>query len=152
VEVTQLAPGLWRWTGIEPVSGQLVGSVYLEAPDAVVLIDPIVPPEDEERFWRALDRDVARCGLPMHVLLTAPGRARSSAVIAERYAAAVWDAIRPGDRLPGGVEARAAGTDEVELWVPSHGALVVGDAVFMPARGQRARPAPPGSAPRGSTG
>jgi hypothetical protein len=152
VEVTQLAPGLWRWSGIEPGSGQPVGSVYLEAPDAVVLIDPIVPPEDEERFWRALDRDVARCGLPVHVLVTAPGRARSSAVIAERYAASVWDAIRPDDMLPGGVEARAAGADEVELWIPSHGALVVGDAEITLGPEPPARPAPPGSAPRGSTG
>jgi hypothetical protein len=152
VEVLQLAPGLWRWTGIEPGSGQPVGSVYLEAPDAVVLVDPLVPPEDEERFWRALDRDVARCGRPVHVLLTTPRRSRSAALIAERYDAAVWDVIRPGDRLPGGVEARAAGPDEVELWIPAHGALVVGDAVVMPRREPRGRPAPRGSAPRGSTG
>jgi hypothetical protein len=151
VEVTQIAPGLWRWTGIDPGSGQPVGSVYLEAIDAIVLVDPIVPPEDEQRFWRALDRDVERCGRSVHVLLTSRD-VRSSAAIAERYGATVWADIRPGDRLPGGVEARAAGTDDVELWIPAHDALVVGDAVLTPARGPRARPAPPGSEPSGSTG
>jgi hypothetical protein len=152
VQVSQLAPGLWRWTASRSGPGPEAASVYLEAEDAIVLVDPIVPPEDEERFWRALDRDVERCGRPVHVLLTTPRRARSSAVISERYGAAVWDAIRPGDQLPGGVEARAAGPDEVELWIPGHDALVVGDAVLTPAREPRARPAPRGSAPSGSTG
>ena len=66
MDVEQLAPGLWRWDG----------SVYVETAEAIVLIDPVVPADEPERFWRALDRDVERCGVPVHVLLTS---SRSSA-------------------------------------------------------------------------
>ena len=72
---SELAPGLWRWTAPHPNwrEGadweQEVGCVYYEAPDATVLIDPLVPPE-RERFFEALDRDVERRGLPVSILLT----------------------------------------------------------------------------------
>jgi hypothetical protein len=39
---------------------QEVGSVYAELPETIVLIDPQVPPDEAERFWGALDRDVER--------------------------------------------------------------------------------------------
>ena len=78
--VQEVAAGLWRWTGEHPEwtpeqggpEGweRDVGCVYYEAPEAVVLFDPLVPPEDEERFWRALDRDVERVGKPVCVLAT----------------------------------------------------------------------------------
>ena len=44
--------------------------MYFEAPDAVVLFDPLVPTEDPARFHEALDRDVERAGKPVRVLLT----------------------------------------------------------------------------------
>ena len=34
-----------------------VGSVYVETADGVVLFDPLVPANDAELVWRALDRD-----------------------------------------------------------------------------------------------
>jgi hypothetical protein len=58
VDVQALATGLWRWTGLHAAWKQEVGSVYLEAEDTVVLIDPLVPPDEPERFWRKLERDV----------------------------------------------------------------------------------------------
>ena len=54
MELDALAPGIWRWDD----------SLYVERPDAVVLIDPVVPAGEEERFFRALDRDVERLGRP----------------------------------------------------------------------------------------
>jgi hypothetical protein len=77
LELAQLAPGLWRWDG----------SIYYEAPSAVVLIDPVVPAGEEERFFRALDRDVERLGLPVLVVLT--DASVDPAPFVERYAAEV---------------------------------------------------------------
>jgi len=64
MDVLEIAPGLWRWTGYHEEWRQEVGSVHCETEDGVVLIDPLVPPEDTERFWRALDRDVERLQAP----------------------------------------------------------------------------------------
>jgi glyoxylase-like metal-dependent hydrolase (beta-lactamase superfamily II) len=157
VQVLELRPGLWRWTGLHPdwtpkeggPNGweQEVGSVYYEASDAVVLIDPLVPPEDSERFWEALDRDVERAGRPVHILLTVFWHARSARALAERYGAEIWahekvlevdqGEVEPtrtfafGDDLPGGIESRdAVRFDEAIQWIPEHGALVFGDVVL----------------------
>ena len=78
MELDELAPGLWRWDD----------SLYIERPDAVVLIDPVVPAGEEERFFRALDRDVERLGLPVVVLLT--DRVLDADVFVERYGAEVF--------------------------------------------------------------
>jgi glyoxylase-like metal-dependent hydrolase (beta-lactamase superfamily II) len=135
VRVQELAPGLWRWTGLHPdwtpeqggPEGweQEVGCVYYEAPDAVVLIDPLVPPEDEERYWRALDRDVERAAKPVKVLRTVHWHERSAQAIGERYRAEV------GGELPRGVEGHpAVHFEETIFWLPEHGALVFGDVVL----------------------
>jgi hypothetical protein len=151
MRVQELAPGLWRWTGLHPAWTDEdqdwdpeVGCLYYEAPDAVVLFDPLVPAEDEERFWQALDRDIERAARPLHVLLTALWHGRSSHAIAERYGAEIWvheqsadlrRAVTPtrtfgfGERLPGGVQAYAAVRHEVVLWIETHGALVFPDVV-----------------------
>jgi glyoxylase-like metal-dependent hydrolase (beta-lactamase superfamily II) len=145
VRVQEVAPGLWRWTGLHPdwkpadagPDGwdQEVGCVYYEAPDAVVLVDPLAPPEDEERFWEALDSDVERAGKPVRVLLTVSWHGRSAAAVAKRYGAATEGP------LPGGVEARAlAAAEETAYWLPAHGALVFGDAVLGAGDGVRLCP------------
>ncbi len=148
MEVAQIDAGLWRWTGYHEDWKEDVGSVFYETPDGVVLVDPLVPPEDTERFWRALDRDVRRVGKQVHVFVTVFWHVRSTAAIVERYAARVWasttsraaverrsgfvtDVFRPGDRLPGDVEAfRSARRTEVVFWIPQHGALVPGDVLL----------------------
>ena len=148
MEVLRAAPGLWRWTGYHEEWKEDVGCVYYEAPGAVVLIDPLVPPEDEERFWAALDRDVERAGRPVHVLVTVFWHTRSAKQIVDRFGARVWapsraraavarragavtDAFRPGDPLPDGVEAFAtARSNEVVYWLPGHATLVAGDVLL----------------------
>ena len=54
----------------------------------------------------------------------------SRAAVARR-AGTVTDAFRPGDRLPGGIEAfGTARRTEVVYWIPQHGALVPGDVLL----------------------
>jgi hypothetical protein len=85
MQVERLADGLWRWS-VEP--GRW--SVYAETPEAILLVDPLLPPPgsaDEARFFEALDRDLRRCGRPVRVLETSAGGGRDSARIVERYPA-----------------------------------------------------------------
>ena len=127
--VTEIAPGLWRWTAPHPEwkegEGweQEVGCVYYEAPDATVLIDPLVPPE-RERYFEALDRDVERRGLPLAILLTCPWHERSAAELTERYGA--------GEAPPAGVEPVLVlpEIEETVWWLREHAALVVGDVLL----------------------
>lgn len=152
MEVAELAPGLWRWTARHPEWSEgedwppEVGCVYWEAPDAVCLVDPLVPvePAERERFWKHLDADVERAGAPVAVLLTISFHARSAAEIAARYGAAVWawheEAHPPevsadrryaaGDELPGGFVAYGTGRKEGILWLPARKALVAGDVLL----------------------
>ena len=135
MEVRELRPGLWRWTASHPEWehaehwGPEVGSVYAELPDALVVIDPLVPADEEERFWSALDRDVERLGRPVHVLLTVHWHERSVAAVLDRYRATLWRPEEKSD-LPQGVQAEVVrGSDWVEalFYLEPHRALVAGD-------------------------
>jgi hypothetical protein len=138
MDVQELRPGLWRWTASHPEWdhaeswGPDVGSVYAELPKAVVLVDPIVPQDDEERFWAALDRDLERAARPLHVLLTVHWHERSVAAVLERYQATLWRPEEKGE-LPGGVHAEVVqGSDWVEalFFLEPHHALVAGDLLI----------------------
>jgi hypothetical protein len=133
VEALRLADGLWRWTAEHPRwehwpdherEAREVGCVYYEADDATVLIDPLVPAGDEDDFFRHLDADVERRGLPVVILLTADWHRRSADELAARYGG------RIGGGLPAGVEALAIeGADErqVAYFIRPHAALVVAE-------------------------
>lgn len=127
MDVQEIAPGLWRWTAWHEEWGEQVGCVYVERDGEIALIDPLVPPEDPERFHRALDRDAARAER-VHVLVTTPRHTRSSRELAKRHGA---DLVTRSPRaLPPGIEAVAtARPGEVVFWLPEHRALVVGDVV-----------------------
>ena len=168
MEIEQLRPRLWRWTATHPDWSPEEGgpegwepevsSHALVEEDTLVLIDPLVPADDEERFWRALDNDVEHHG-PPQILLTGYWHARSAQTIFDRYPGArVWvpesaaeqarewveftDAFSPGDRLPGGVESKKTDyTTEVLLWIPSQRALAAGDVLLgTPGGGIRVCP------------
>lgn len=129
------------WTAAAQGWEQEVGCVYYEAENAVVLVDPLVPPEDEMRFWRALDRDVERVGRPVLVVLTAPWHTRSAEAVVARYGASVW--AHPAGRtrldreidasvLPPGVEAfeiPPAREGQVALFLAEHRALVTAEVL-----------------------
>jgi len=153
MEVRELAPGLWRWTGWHDQWQQDVGCVYYERDGEVCVIDPLVPPEDSERFWAALDRDVGRVGGSVHVLITVFWHARSASAVVARYGARLWapsrakaaverragvvtDPFRVGALLPVGIEAFASGRGtEVVYWLPRERALVTGDVILGAADG-----------------
>ena len=168
MNVTELVPGLWRWTATHPEwteeeGGQEgweaeVSSYALVEEDTLVLIDPLVPADDEERFWRALDDDVEHHG-PPQILLTVFYHARSAPTILDRYpGAALWapaaaeaqarervavaHVYGDGDALPGGIEGRTTEhRAEAVLWIPSHNALAAGDLLLgTPGGGVRVVP------------
>lgn len=141
MRVERIDEGLWRWTvphpeWRSPAGGwpRDVGCVYLECPDAVVLIDPLVPaePADRERFWRALDRDVARLGLPVVVLVSVRWHRRGVDEVLARYPGARrWGSRPTRAPLPQGVVAhRVAAGREWAFWIPAHGTLVTSDTVL----------------------
>ena len=165
MEVTRLGDGLWRWTALHrdwtPEEGGLdgwdqeVSSLYLEARDAVVLIDPLVPGHERGRFFEALDRDVERAGRPVAIVITLDDHERDAAALRERYDAELWapaaEAVRmrapvsrpfsPGDPVVGGLETFGTGRDdEVAVWIPAHGTLFTGDAILGGPEGLRRCP------------
>jgi len=143
MDVRELRPGLWRWTAAHPEWehaehwGPEVGSVYAELPDALVMVDPLVPQDEEDRFWEALDRDVELVGKPVHVLLTVHWHERSVAAVLDRYKATLWRPEEKGE-LPAGVHAEVVkGSDWVEalFFLEPHRALIAGDLLIGKAGG-----------------
>jgi glyoxylase-like metal-dependent hydrolase (beta-lactamase superfamily II) len=148
MDVLEIEPGLWRWTAWHEEWKQQVGCVYVEDVAGVVLIDPLVPPEDADRFWQALDRDVEKTGGRVDVLVTVYWHTRSAAAFIRRYGATLWaptsgrkaierrgeaeaQPYRPGDELPAGLRAFAtARRNEVVFWLPQHETLVPGDVIL----------------------
>jgi hypothetical protein len=138
MRVDEIAPGLWRWTGLHPdwtpAEGgpngweQEVGCVYFAAPDAVVLFDPLIPPEDRDRFQAALDRDVERAGLPVVIALTVGWHGRSAGELAERYDGRI---VGGTAELPGGVQGiPVEPVDETLYWIEAASTLVAGDVLL----------------------
>jgi glyoxylase-like metal-dependent hydrolase (beta-lactamase superfamily II) len=157
MQLEQIRPRLWRWTALHPDWtpdeggpdgwAQEVASYALVEDDTLVLFDPLVPADDEEPFWRALDDDVQHHGAPQ-ILLTVYWHARSAQQIVDRYpgartysAAAGAEHARervaeaagfePGATPVAGVEARPTDDpEEVVFWIPSQRAVVAGDVLL----------------------
>jgi hypothetical protein len=140
MDVQQLAEGLWRWTAPHPNAANWpdrgppvppeVGCVYYEAPDALVLIDPLPPAAEEEEFFAHLDRDVERLGLPVSILLTAAWHERSASILRERY--------RAEYRIPDSVEVypvEGAQEEQLAYFIRRHRALVVAEIFVGDGRG-----------------
>jgi hypothetical protein len=142
VEAVRIADGLWRWTAPHPNWENWpgherwpreVGCVYYEAEGATVLIDPLVPAGEEDAFFRHLDADIERRGLPVVILLTAKWHSRSADEFAARYGA------RIGGALPAGVEEiPILGADErqVAYFIRPHAALVVAEVFQVDVDGE----------------
>jgi glyoxylase-like metal-dependent hydrolase (beta-lactamase superfamily II) len=142
----ELDPGLRYWYAPHPAwrpdenwpEGVLCA--YYEAPEALVLFDPLVQRGEEDEFWRALDGDVERLGRPVRVLLTAPWHDRDTTLVVERYGAEVWahpealwkdhPVLTTTDQLPSGVETFLPdGNEEGQafFFIREHRTLVTGD-------------------------
>jgi glyoxylase-like metal-dependent hydrolase (beta-lactamase superfamily II) len=146
MDAREVAQGLWYWTAPHPSWRpgadwpERVGCVYYEAPDAVVLIDPLLPRDEEDEFLEHLDRDVERTGLPVAILLTAPWHERDAPALAERYRTSVGGPPSEGIEvfIPGGQD-----EGQVAFFIRPHRALVVAE-FFMGdgAGGLRVAPSP----------
>jgi hypothetical protein len=138
-DLLELRPGLFRWTAIHPEAapepttgspddwGPDVGSVAYAAPDALVLVDPLVP-EDRAGLQEELDELARSHGRRVAILTTLQFHRRSREKLAERYRATTSRARRT---LPEAVETvvvRRAG--ETMIWFPEPRALVPGDRLL----------------------
>jgi hypothetical protein len=145
VQVRELATGLWYWTGRHPgwtpADGgpdgwdQEVGCYFYDGPDAICLFDPLIPMEDRDRFFEALDRDVEQAEKPVRILLTVDAHRRSAADLAERHVIDPPPLPPERPRLAAGVEIAAEAADEFVFWLPEHRALVAGDLIIGRAHG-----------------
>ena len=137
MEVQEIRPGLWRWTAPHPdwhpsldrPGGwpQMVGCVAYEAPDALVLVDPLVAD------WGPLDTLVERHARPVAVLTTMRFHRRSRAEVAERYGATL---ISHTEAPPAGVRRiPVVRGDESMVWIEEPRALVPGDRLIGTADG-----------------
>jgi hypothetical protein len=142
--LTEVRPGLYRWTAIHPEAhpaptrgspadwGPEVGSVAYAGPDALVLIDPLVP-ADRDDLREELDALVRRQGRRVAILTTIGFHRRSRDELAKRYEAST---SRARASLPEGVETvRIQGAGETMVWLPGHRALVPGDRLIGDDRG-----------------
>jgi hypothetical protein len=147
-----LTEGLWRWAARHPdwhpgEFGAEVACFAAQAGDTTLLIDPLLP-SDPEPVLQAVDATLAD---RLAILITIPYHVRSSEELWRRYrnqadtsihghpACAKRLSDRSGFRpietdqeLPGGVTAHRIGKPrryETPLHLPSHRALVFGDAV-----------------------
>jgi hypothetical protein len=138
VPPVEIVPGLLRWTaphrdwnpqaapGSAEDWGQKVGSVLYEMPDAVALIDPLLPSEDRTEFLRWLDGRIAT--RPVSVLTTIRWHRRDREELASRYKSTMgraWNAVPPG------IKPRPLrGAGETMFWLPAVAALVAGDRLI----------------------
>jgi hypothetical protein len=149
-ELLDVAPGLWLWRlphpdwhaecGWEPA----VTSTCVESGGEVVLLDPLLPPEQADDVWTRLD---ARP--PTAVVVLKPDHVRDVDLVVGRYGARAFgpslfwrdgvpetelEPIEPGHELPGGLVALydGRGRNETPLWLPEQRALVFADALTAP--------------------
>ena len=148
----QLTKGLWRWTARHPEwhpgeFGAEVACFAAQAGDTTLLIDPLLPP-DPGPVLETIDATLAG---RLAILITIPYHVRSSEELWRRYRRdaettihghractkrltdeSAFREIEPETPLPGAVTAHTIGKPrryETPLHLPSHDALVFGDAV-----------------------
>ena len=137
--IQELRPGLHRWTAAHPDAepvpttgspddwGPDVASIAYEAPDALLLVDPLVP-KDRGDLLAELDALVARHGQPVVIVTTLQFHRRSRDELAHRYDAST---SRARKNLPRDVETvviQSAG--ETMVWLPKPRALIPGDRLL----------------------
>jgi len=148
----KLTERLWRWTARHPEwhpgeFGAEVASFAAQAGEDTLLVDPLLPPEPDV----VLETIEGTLGVRLAILITIPYHVRSSEELWRRYRddaettihghpacakrledRSAFRAIEPSVPLPGGVTAHSIGKPrryETPLHLPSHEALVFGDAV-----------------------
>ena len=159
-DITQIAPGLWRWTARHPgwVPGAApespadwpveVGSVAYATPGALVLIDPLVP-DGADALFAWLDERIAESGGQVRLLTTIPFHGRSRELLGQRYGAG-----EPADAPPEVQPIPLPRFGETVFWLPGQRALVPGDRILGAGRSGELRLCPEswlGYLPSGTT-
>ena len=147
----QIDRGIWRWTARHPEwhpagFGDEVACFALETDTELLLIDPLLP-VDPAPVHELVDRFAAD---GIAILITIPYHVRDAERLRRKYGrrCSIWgheaclsrltrragfNAVTPATELPAGVQAHAIGSprrQEQPFWIPSHQALVFGDAVI----------------------
>lgn len=156
----ELDPGLWTWARTHPewhpgdFGAEVIGFAA-DAGEATLLIDPLLAGDDDPA-WELIEAEAARTGRAA-VLITLPYHVRSAEEIRDRLDAKVtihghractkrmestrgFSEIVIGEELPGGATAHRIGKPrrfETPIHLPSHAALVFGDAVVGVENGLR---------------
>jgi Metallo-beta-lactamase superfamily len=153
--VAEVLPGLWRFEGVHPDWTEeewgeegwdpVVASWAASTARGVLLIDPLA------FDWTDLDRVVEQHGSCAGIVRTIHWHQRSAAEAADRYGAAIWAGRSPtdgelqpsdhrledGDELWDRIQAfTTERADEIALWLPTHAALLFGDAMLRGQSGQ----------------
>jgi hypothetical protein len=150
VEVRDVGPGLWLWRQPHPAWEEgndwepEVASFAVESHGVAVLLDPLAPPPVAQEVWGRLE---AR--RPDAVVILKPDHVRDVDLFVRWYGARAYgpslfwrddvprtelEAIRPGDELPGGLQAHydGRGVMETPLYLPEQRALVFADGMTAP--------------------
>ncbi len=126
--LTELAPGLRRWTTRHEAWKEDVGCVAVDTDDGLVLIDSLDPPRELGRAEHAL------VTVFFHARSTQAKHVWAEQRLVRRLASRGVAVDRPftaGDALPGGIQAfQTARKSEVVYWLPLHRAVVVGDVLL----------------------
>jgi hypothetical protein len=131
--------GVWHWEAAHPEwpgdgRDELVSSYAIDDGDRLLLFDPLALPSELEEAARER-RETA-------IVLTCPWHERDTRTLAEQLEADVYvpspeeepiagrRLFSARDQLAVGVQAFAGQSNDLLLWVPSHGVVVAGDSLI----------------------
>jgi hypothetical protein len=150
VELRDLAPGLWLWRQPHPAWREgddwepEVSSFAVESRGEALLLDPLAPPPGARDVWERIE-----ALRPATVVVLKPDHIRDVDLFVRWYGARAYgpflywrgdvpqtelEPVRPGDRLPGGLEAHDDGRGQMEtpVYLPEQRALVFADGMTAP--------------------
>ena len=160
VEVRDVAAGLWLWRQPHPAWREgfdwepQVTSFAVQSRGVPVLIDPLAPHPGARDAWERLNAFAPRA-----VVILKPDHVRDVDLFVRWYGARAYgpwlfwrddvpatelEPVRPGDELPGGLQAHddGRGAMETPLYLPEQRALVFADGMTAPGGVLRAWAAP----------
>ena len=150
VEVREVASGLWLWRQPHPDWREgndwepEVASFAVRSRGVALLLDPLAPPPHAREVWERLDELQ-----PDVVAILKPDHVRDVDLFVRWYGARAYgpslfwrddvprtelEPLRPGDELPGGLQALhdGRGVMETPVYLPDQRALVFADAMTAP--------------------
>jgi hypothetical protein len=150
MEVRDIAPGLWLWRVSHPDWSEgsdwepEVASFAVQSRGTRMLLDPLAPPPSEREVW-----DRIEAFAPEVAVVLKPDHVRDVDLFVRWFGVRAYGPqlfwrddiprselvpVRPGDELPGGLQACFDGRDtqETPLYLPEQRALVFADALTAP--------------------